>query len=74
RARDALHVYVPQRYYRRPRGLEDPHSYSQVSRFLLPDTVRSTFDQIAPEVAAIPDAEALAGRASVDDYLADLWA
>ena len=74
RARDALHVYVPQRYYRRPRGLEDPHSYSQISRFLLPDGVRSTFDEIAPEVVALTDAEALAGSASVDGYLADLWA
>jgi DNA helicase-2/ATP-dependent DNA helicase PcrA len=74
RARDALHVYVPQRYYRRPRGLEDAHSYSQVSRFLLPETVRSTFDEIAPEVVALTDAEALAGSASVDGYLADLWA
>jgi len=74
RARDALHVYVPQRYYRRPRGLEDPHSYSQVSRFLLPDSVRSTFDEIAPEVTALTDAETVAGHASVDGYLADLWA
>ena len=74
RARDSLHVYVPQRYYRRPRGLEDPHSYSQISRFLLPDSVRSTFDEFAPEVTAITDADAVAGSASVDGYLADLWA
>ena len=74
RARDALHVYVPQRYYRRPRGLEDPHSYSQVSRFLLPDSVRSAFDEIAPEVVALTDAEAVQGHAGVDGYLADLWA
>jgi DNA helicase-2/ATP-dependent DNA helicase PcrA len=73
RARDAVHVYVPQRYYRRPRGLEDPHSYAQISRFLLPDSVRSTFDEIAPEVRALPNAEAVDGRASVDGYLADLW-
>jgi DNA helicase-2/ATP-dependent DNA helicase PcrA len=74
RARDSLHVYVPQRYYRRPRGLEDPHSYSQVSRFLVPDSVRSTFDEFAPEVTALTDADAVAGSASVDGYLADLWA
>ncbi len=74
RARDALHVYVPQRYYRRPRGLEDPHSYSQVSRFLLPDSVRATFDEIAPGVTALTEAEAVAGSAGVDGYLADLWA
>ena len=40
RARDALHVTFPMRYYRRPRGLEDPHSYAQLSRFLEPETVR----------------------------------
>ena len=48
RARDALHVTFPMRYYRRPRGLEDPHSYSQLSRFLSPDSVRSQFESIAP--------------------------
>ena len=74
RARDALHVYVPQRYYRRPRGREDPHSYSQMSRFLMPESVRSTFDEIAPEVTAPLDHGAVAGQADVDDYLADLWA
>jgi DNA helicase-2/ATP-dependent DNA helicase PcrA len=73
RARDALHVYVPQRYYRRPKGLEDPHAYAQISRFLLPTDVRSTFDEVAPEVLALTDAEAAAGTASVDGYLADLW-
>ena len=43
RARDALHVTYPQRYYRRPRGLEDPHTYSQRSRFL-PDEVLEHFE------------------------------
>jgi DNA helicase-2/ATP-dependent DNA helicase PcrA len=74
RPRDGLHVYVPQRYYRRPRGLEDPHSFSQMSRFLLPDVVRSTFNQIGPDVAGRSEADAIAGSASVDGYLADLWA
>ena len=46
RARDALHVYRPMRYYRRPKG--DPHSYSQLSRFLEPSGVRATFDEIGP--------------------------
>jgi DNA helicase-2/ATP-dependent DNA helicase PcrA len=43
RARDALIVSFPQRYYRRPRGLEDPHSYAQLTRFI-PDQVRAHFD------------------------------
>jgi len=71
RARDALHVYVPQRYYRRPRGLEDPHAYSQLSRFLEP--VRDLFDEVSPAVVEAPESEALAGTASVDGYLAGLW-
>jgi DNA helicase-2/ATP-dependent DNA helicase PcrA len=74
RARDAVHVYVPQRYYRRPRGLEDPHAYAQVSRFLQPQSVRSTFDELASEVTAEAGAEAIGGTAGVDGYLAELWA
>ena len=44
RARDALYVYFPLRYYRRPRGLEDPHNYAQLTRFL-PAPVREHFDE-----------------------------
>jgi DNA helicase II / ATP-dependent DNA helicase PcrA len=73
RARDALHVYRPLRYYRRPRGLEDPHSHSQLSRFLEPETVAATFDHIAPEVAEEPVFD-LRGAADVDRFLAGLWA
>ena len=74
RARDALHVSFPQRYYRRPRGLEDPHAYAQLSRFL-PEEVLAHFDRVAPTVAAEPEVVgASSGRiASVDAYLSDLW-
>ncbi|MEP7059336.1 MAG: ATP-dependent helicase [Actinomycetota bacterium] len=73
RARDALHVYYPQRYYRRPKGLEDPHSFSQLSRFL-PDQVQAVFQQIAPTVVGIAaDTPGLTGTANVDGYLAALW-
>jgi len=34
RARRRLHVYVPARYYHRPRGGDDAHGYGQASRFL----------------------------------------
>jgi DNA helicase-2/ATP-dependent DNA helicase PcrA len=76
RARDALHVYTPLRYHRRqPRGLEDAHTYAQVTRFL-PPPVRDHFD----EHSAHRDAEgedAPAGAAgsprSVEILLADLW-
>ena len=74
RARDALHVYHPQRYYRRPKGLEDPHSYSQLSRFLEPEDVRATFDRFASEVIELGDpVDAIGGTASVDAFLAGLW-
>ncbi|HEX7246862.1 MAG TPA: ATP-dependent helicase [Actinomycetota bacterium] len=71
RARDALHVYRPMRYYRRPTG--DPHSYSQLSRFLEPASVRETFAEIGPRVGAAPETVDLTGRVDVDAYLAGLW-
>jgi DNA helicase-2/ATP-dependent DNA helicase PcrA len=74
RARDALHITYPQRYYRRPRGLEDPHSYSQRSRFL-PDEVLEHFEVLGPQVATVPDAhDAVTAAADVDAFLAGLWA
>jgi DNA helicase II / ATP-dependent DNA helicase PcrA len=74
RARDTLHVTFPQRYYRRPRGLEDPHSYAQRSRFL-PDDVLEHFEVVGPGVVAIPDDGAsITASASVDAFLAGLWA
>jgi hypothetical protein len=63
------------RYYRRPRGLEDPHSYAQLSRFLAPEEVRARFEAIAP--ATEPDLDGvvdLTGTADVDAFLAGLWA
>jgi DNA helicase-2/ATP-dependent DNA helicase PcrA len=74
RARDALHVYRPMRYYRRPKG--DPHSYSQLSRFLEPPDVRSTFEEVGPTVsgdAVRADVVDLTGAVDVDTYLAGLW-
>jgi DNA helicase-2/ATP-dependent DNA helicase PcrA len=34
RARRQLHLYVPLRYYHRPRGIDDAHGYGKPSRFL----------------------------------------
>jgi DNA helicase-2/ATP-dependent DNA helicase PcrA len=74
RARDALHVTYPQRYYRRPKGLEDPHAYSQRSRFL-PDDVLEHFEVVGPQVVAIPDdGVTVTAAADVDAFLAGLWA
>src|SRR5207253_5027933 len=47
RARDALYVYFPLRYYNRPKGLEDGHSYAQLSRFLT-EAVLDRFDRRGP--------------------------
>jgi DNA helicase-2/ATP-dependent DNA helicase PcrA len=74
RARDALHVTYPQRYYRRPRGLEDSHSYSQRSRFL-PDDVLERFEVIGPSVVTVPErGSPVTAAADVDAFLAGLWA
>ena len=40
RARRQLHLYVPVRYYHRPRGLDDAHGYGKPSRFLTDDVQR----------------------------------
>jgi len=72
RARDALHVSFPLRYYRRPRGLEDGHAYSQVSRFL-PEDVQALFERrtLVPD-EGIPPTGTMA-EAGIDDFLAGLW-
>ncbi len=41
RARRALHMYVPVRYYHRPQGNDDAHGYGKPSRFLT-DAVQRT--------------------------------
>ncbi|HSZ15078.1 MAG TPA: ATP-dependent helicase [Solirubrobacteraceae bacterium] len=43
RARRRLHVYVPFRYYHRPRGGDDAHGYGRASRFLT-EAVQGLFD------------------------------
>jgi DNA helicase-2/ATP-dependent DNA helicase PcrA len=75
RARDALYVYFPLRYYHRPKGLEDAHSYAQLSRFL-PESVQGLFDRRCP--AVLESEEAFEGGAlrrvpQVDSFLASLW-
>lgn len=81
RARDALHIYFPLRYYHRPRGLEDGHNYAQLSRFLTPE-VRSLFDATtAPSASEAGEMDQLvdvrgaegSGRARVEAFLAGLW-
>jgi DNA helicase-2/ATP-dependent DNA helicase PcrA len=56
RARDALYVTYPQRYFHRRQGLDDDHSYGQPSRFLT--AAMATFDRTVPAPDG-PDAFAL---------------
>jgi DNA helicase II / ATP-dependent DNA helicase PcrA len=57
RARDALYVTYPQRYFHRRHGLDDAHTYGQPSRFLT--GAFATFDR----TAASPDGpDAWSGR------------
>jgi DNA helicase-2/ATP-dependent DNA helicase PcrA len=76
RAKDALHVYFPLRYYRRPRGLEDPHAYAQLTRFI-PPSVREHFDeQVSVGAADEQDpvhAGGIGAPAEVDAFLSSLW-
>jgi ATP-dependent DNA helicase UvrD/PcrA len=48
RARRQLHLYVPVRYYHRPRGIDDAHGFGKPSRFLT-DAVKATCQQVHPE-------------------------
>ncbi len=73
RPRDALHLYWPQRYYRRPRASDDAHGFAQLSRFLT-DDVRALVDETGPNSVQLPDeVSAVRGSASVDAFLADLF-
>jgi DNA helicase II / ATP-dependent DNA helicase PcrA len=77
RARDVLAVYFPLRYYRRPRGLEDPHSYAQLTRFISGD-IKGLFEErwtnlLDEETEGTEPATAEAGVPAVDEFLAGLW-
>jgi DNA helicase-2/ATP-dependent DNA helicase PcrA len=58
RARRRLHVYVPLRYYHRPRSDADAHGYGKASRFLT-DSVQSLFTHTRPSPRPVssPDVE-----------------
>ena len=76
RARDALEINVPLRYYHQRHGLSDGHSYGQISRFLT-EEVRAEMDieHVGVPVWTGPD-EAVGppgGLKAVDDFLAGLW-
>ena len=74
RAKDDLQVYFPLRYYHRRMGLEDPHSYAQLTRFIS-DDVRRHLDGRALEGTEEPELPARehTGVQAVADFLADLF-
>jgi DNA helicase-2/ATP-dependent DNA helicase PcrA len=51
RGRRQLHLYVPVRYYHRPRSTDDAHGYGKPSRFLT-DEVQRLCDVVRPEEQA----------------------
>src|SRR5205823_4006888 len=76
RARDRLYAYAPLRFHHRPRGLDDAHSYAQISRFLTPEVLACFEDagltRTAPSEA--PSAQAGGGGlAEMDRLTAALW-
>ena len=74
RARDAVHICFPQRYYRRQKPRDDVHMYALVSRFLEPESVRIHLQREGPAIEVPQDREVAAvGSADVDAYLADLF-
>jgi len=75
RARDDLHLYFPLRYYHRPMGLDDAHSYAQLTRFL-PSDIKHLFEERAahsevPEDAVVPGSGDAIG--AVSRMLEELW-
>ncbi len=71
RARDALEVYFPLRYYRRPRGQADTHGYAQLTRFI-PSALLQHFDRRSASATRDDDAVSAVDRAeatSVDAFL-----
>ncbi len=74
RAKDDLCVYFPLRYYHRRMGLDDPHSYAQLTRFAT-DGVRALFDERSLEGTEEPElpAKEHEGVEAITDFLADLF-
>jgi DNA helicase-2/ATP-dependent DNA helicase PcrA len=78
RARDALYLYFPLRYYDRPRGRGDRHTYAQLTRFIPPEDWHfyervGAYQGTPSEPSGKPDTPVADGFASVDALLGNLW-
>jgi DNA helicase II / ATP-dependent DNA helicase PcrA len=62
RAQRELHLYVPVRYYHRPRGSDDGHGYGKVSRFLTEQVQALCRRTDATGIGVDPAGEVLASR------------
>jgi DNA helicase-2/ATP-dependent DNA helicase PcrA len=76
RARDALHVYFPLRFYHRGAPHSDRHSFAQATRFLTPP-VRSLFEEAEASSSEARDGAAgggpLGSAVEVEAFLEALW-
>ena len=74
RARDALHVTYPQRYFHRRHGLDDAHTYGQPSRFLTAamGELDRTLHGLGGTPAATPASVGRIGGDPVGAFLGDL--
>jgi DNA helicase-2/ATP-dependent DNA helicase PcrA len=62
RSRDFLYVLWPQRYYLRPFGLSDRHSYAQCSRFFTDEVLQAMEEVIVKKQSGPEDAGITKGR------------
>ena len=78
RARNHLHTYLPLRYHFRRYGQEDPHGYSQLTRFFTP-AVLARMEDVAPAAPAAAATGPVTGGfdpaalARLDAAVASLW-
>ena len=74
RAKNALYIYFPFRYYHRKHSLGDRHTYAQLTRFIS-DQTRGLLEERNAESAERPWPEQapVDGRRRLDDRLQDLW-
>jgi DNA helicase-2/ATP-dependent DNA helicase PcrA len=73
RARDHLYVYFPLRYHHRRMGLDDRHSYAQLSRFFTAPVLES-FERRWTTASRLPEPDTTGdATASVDAFLSSLW-
>jgi DNA helicase II / ATP-dependent DNA helicase PcrA len=74
RAKDALYMYFPLRYYHRRHGLGDAHTYAQLSRFIT-EPVKSLCEQQTYGVDVHLDRQehVASSTVTVDSMLEELW-